>query len=85
MEKLLKLTQIGMGEYHIEPILSLTSLPESPHHYGRPSKVKRHFVLKPQTKYNDTFVKATIPLKEESEKRAIFAWIYKEEALVDLT
>ena len=45
IEKSLKLTKIGMGEYHIEPILSLTSLLESPYHYGKPSKEKRPFVL----------------------------------------
>lgn len=73
-----------MGEYHIEPVLSLTSLLESPRHYGRPSKVKRPFVLTPQTKYNGTFFKAIIPLEEESENRAIASWIYKEETPIDL-
>ena len=74
-----------MGEYHIELVLSLTSLLESPHHYRRPSKEKRPFVLPPQTKYDGTLVKATIPLEEEAENRTIVAWIYKEETLVDLT
>ena len=73
-----------MGEYHIELVQSLTSLPEFPRHYGRPSKVKRPFVLTPQTKYNGTFFKATISLEEESENRAIVSWIYKEETSVDL-
>lgn len=73
-----------MGEYDIELVLSLTSLPKSPHHYGRPSEVKRPFVLTPQTKYDGTFVKAIVPLKEEAKNRAIVAWIYKEETPVDL-
>ena len=74
-----------MGEYHIEPIMSLTYLPKSPRHYGRPSEVKRPFVLTPQTKYDGTFIKAIILIEEESENRAITAWIYKEETPVDLT
>lgn len=84
IEHSLKLKETGMGEYQMEHILSLTSLCESPHHYGRPSKVKRPFVLKPQTKYNGKFFKATIPLEEETENRVIVAWIYKEETIVDL-
>ena len=40
IEKSLKLMDIGMGEYQIAPVLSLTALPESPPHYGRPSKEK---------------------------------------------
>lgn len=74
-----------MSEYHIEPLMSLTSLPESPYYYGRPSEVKRPFVLTPQTKYNGTFVKDFVTLKEEAENRDFNAWIYKEETLVDLT
>ena len=73
------------GEYHIELVLSLTSLVDSPHHYGRPSKEKRHFVLSSQTMYNGTLIKDIIPLKEEYENRAITTWIYREETLVDLT
>lgn len=42
-------------------------------------------MLTPQTKYNCTFVKATVPLEDESENRAIAAWIYKEEIPVDVT
>ena len=85
IEQSLKLKETRMGEYHRDLILSLTSLPESPHHYGRPPKVKRPFVLKPQTKYNDTFFKAIVPLEKESENRAIVVWIYKEETIVNLT
>lgn len=84
MEKPLNLIEIGMREYHIEPILSLTSLPESPSHYWRPSEVKRPFVLSPQTKFNGAFVKATIPLEEEDENRALIVWLYKEEILANL-
>lgn len=64
---------------------SLTSLPESLHHYGRPLEKKKPFVLTPQTKYNGTFVKAIVPLEDESKNRAIFAWLYKEETLIDTT
>ena len=74
-----------MGEYQIELVFSLTSLLESSHHYGRPSEVKRPFVLTPQNKYNGTFVKAIVPLKDENEKKSIIVWLYKEETLADLT
>ena len=74
-----------MGKYQIELILSLTSLLESPHHYRRPSEVKKPFLLTPQTKFNGTYVKAIVPLEDESENRAIFAWLYKDETPVDLT
>ena len=30
-----------MGTYQITPVLSLTALPESPRHYGRPSEAKK--------------------------------------------
>lgn len=73
-----------MGKYQIEPVLSLISLPESLCHYGRPSEAKKTFMLTPQTKYNRTFVKATVPLEDESENRAISTWLYKEETLVDI-
>ena len=85
IKKSLKLKEIGMGEYHIELVLSLTSLLDSPHHYGRLSKAKRHFLLLPQTMYNGTLIKDPIPLKEEDENRAITTWIYREETLGDLT
>ena len=39
----------------------------------------------PQTKYNGTFVVADVPLEDKSEKRAIVAWIYREEVPADLT
>ena len=74
-----------MGEYQIEPVLSLTSLPKSPQNYGRPSEGKRPFVLTPQTNYNGTFFKSIVPLEEESENRVISTWIYKEEIPIDLT
>ena len=70
IEKSLKLTETGMGTYQIAPILSLTALPESPRHYGRPSEAKKPSLQMPQTKYGDTFVKATVPLEDESENRA---------------
>ena len=73
-----------MGEYHMEPMLSLTSIPESPRHFGRPSVAKKPFVLTPQTKFNGSFVKAIVPLEDENENRAIAAWLYKEESPVDL-
>ena len=85
IEQSFKLKETSMGEYHIEPMLSLTSLLESLHHYGRPLEEKKSFVLTPQTKYNGTFVKDTIPLEDESENRTIFAWLYKEETPVDIT
>lgn len=85
IEKSLKLTETRMDEYHIEPILSSTSLPESPHHYGRPSEVKRPFILSPKTRFKGTFVKDTMPLEEEDKDRAIATWIYREETWVDLT
>lgn len=85
VEKSLKLKETRMHEYHIEPILSLISLPKSPYQYGRPFEMKRYFVLTPQKKYNGTFVKSIVPFKEEDENRAITAWIYKEETPVDLT
>ena len=69
----LQLKETGMGEYQIAPVLSLTALPESPHHYGRPSKAKKPPIHTPQTKYDGTFVTANIPLEEESEDRAIVA------------
>ena len=74
-----------MGEYQIAPVLSLTALPESPHHYGRPSEAKKSLLLTPQTKFDGTFVKTTVPLEDESENRAIATWLYKDEVLVDLT
>ena len=73
-----------MGEYQIAPMLSLTALLESPRHYGRPSEAKKPLICMPQTKYDGTFVSATVPLEEESEDRAIAAWLYKDETLVDL-
>lgn len=85
IEQSFKLKETSMGEYDIEPVLSLTSLPKSPHHYGRPSEAKKPFVLTPQTKYNGTFVNATVPLEDESENRTISAWLYKEETPVDIT
>ena len=47
IEKSFKLKETGMGEYHIKLVLSLTSLPESPHHYDRHSEAKKPFVLIP--------------------------------------
>ena len=85
IEQSLQLKETGMGEYQIAPVLSLTSLPESPRHYGRPSQAKKPLLHTPQTKYDGTFVTATILLEDESENRAIAAWLYKEEAPVDLT
>jgi hypothetical protein len=85
IEQSFKLKEAGMGEYHVEPVLSLTSLLESPWHYGKPSEAKKSFVLTPQTKYNGTFVKATVPLEDESGNRAIAAWLYKEMTPIDLT
>ena len=41
IEKSLKLTEIGMGTYQIAPVLSLTTLPESPRHSKRPSEAKK--------------------------------------------
>ena len=72
-----------MGEYQIAPVLSLTALPESPRHYGRPSEAKKPPIHTPQTKYDGTFVTTTIPLEEESENRAIATWLYRDETLVD--
>ena len=74
-----------MGEYQIAPVLSLTSLLESPCHYGRPSEAKKPSLQTPQTKFNGTFVAADVPLEDESENRAIAAWIYREEVPADLT
>ena len=74
-----------MGEYQIAPVLSLTALPESPRYYGRPSEAKKPSLHTPQTKYDGTFVKATVPLEDESENRAIAAWIYRDEVPADLT
>ena len=71
IEKSLKLIETGMGEYQIAPVLSLTTLPESPRHYGRPSKANKPSLKTPRTKYGDTFVKAIVPLEDESENRAI--------------
>ena len=36
------------------------------------------------TKFNGTFVKAIVPLQDESENRAITAWLYKDEVPIDL-
>ena len=74
-----------MGKNHIEPILSLTSLLESLHHYGRPSEANRNFVLSPQNKFNSSFIKDIVPLEEEDEDRAITALIYREETLMNVT
>ena len=41
-------------------------------------------MLTPQTKYDGTFVQATVPLEDESENRAISTWLYKEETPVDI-
>ena len=81
IEQSLKLTKTGMGTYQIAPVLSLTALPESPRHYGRPSEEKKPSLQTPQTKYNGTFVAADVPLEDESENRAIAAWIYRERML----
>ena len=40
IERSLQLKETGMGEYQIAPVLSLTALPESPRHYGRPSRAR---------------------------------------------
>ena len=61
IEQSLQLKETRMGEYQMEPVLSLTTLPESPRHYGRPFEVKKPFVLTPQTKYNGTFSKLQFP------------------------
>ena len=74
-----------MGTYQIAPVLSLTALPESPRHYGRPSEAKKPSLQPPQTKYYGTFVAVDVPLEDESENRAIAAWIYREEVPADLT
>ena len=74
-----------MGEYQIAPVLSLTALPESPYHYGRSSEEKKPLLHTSQTKYDGTFVKAIVPLEDESENRVIAAWLYKDETPVDLT
>lgn len=85
MEKTLKLKETRMGEYQIEPVLSLTFLLESPYHYGRPSKMKRPSPISPKNVFNDAFVQATIPLEDDNENRAIVSWLYKEEVPADLT
>ena len=74
-----------MGEYQIARVLSLTALLESPRHYGRLSKAKKPLLHTSQTKYDGTFVTAIVPLEDESENRAIDAWIYKDEVPIDLT
>ena len=74
-----------MGEYQIAPVLSLTALPESPRHYGRPSEAKKPPLHIPQTKYDGNFVAAIVPLEDESENRAIAAWIYRDEVPADVT
>lgn len=84
MEKTLKLSETRMGEYHIELVLSLTYLPESPHHYGRPSIMKRPFVVSSKTIFNVVFLKANVPLEDEDENKSIIILLYKEEVLANL-
>ena len=60
-------------------VLSITSLPLSPHSYGRPSKDKKPSLSNPRTIYDGTFVQATTPLEDEDENRAIASWIYRGE------
>ena len=55
-----------MEEYQMELVLSLIDLLESPCHYGRPSKAKNPLLLTPQTKFDGTFVKDTIPLEDKN-------------------
>lgn len=85
MEKTLKLIETRMEKYHIEPFLSLTSLPKSPRHYWRPSKMKRPFLVSPKTLFNGAFIKSILPLEDKDENRAIATSLYKEEVPVDLT
>jgi hypothetical protein len=61
-----------MGEYQIEPVLSLTALLPSPCSYGKPSEKMKPF-NSPSTIFNGTFVQAIVPLEDEDEERAIEA------------
>lgn len=56
MKNSLKLKETGMREYQIEPLLSLTSLPLSPCHYGRPFEEKKPFAVPPKTIFDGTFM-----------------------------
>ena len=56
MGKTLKLKDIGVGVYQIESMLSITSLPLSPHSYGRLFEDKKPSPSNPRAIYNDTFV-----------------------------
>lgn len=47
IEQSFKLKETSTGKYQIEPVLSLTSLPKSLRHYGRPSEEKKPFMLTP--------------------------------------
>ena len=69
----------------MEPMLSITSLPLSPHSYGKSSEDKRPSPPNPQKIYDGTFVQAATTLKDEDENKAIVAWIYRGEDAFEQT
>lgn len=73
MGNTLKLNDTGIGGYQIEPMLSITSLPLSPHSYGRPFEDKRPSPFNLQRIYNGAFVQDTTPLEDENENKDIAA------------
>lgn len=79
MEKTLQIKDNGIGEYPIEQVLSLTSLPMSPCSYGREFKDNKPSVVSPQTLYDGTFVQAIVPLEDEFKNRPIVAQIQTQQ------
>lgn len=79
LENKLKITDVDMGGYKIEPILSLTDLPTSPKHYGRPSEDHKPSNVLAQTIYDGTFIESSASLTTEIEEAVVLQWLYKED------
>lgn len=80
LEKKLKITNTGMDDYKIEPILSLVSLPPSPKQLGKPSKAMRTQTLTPNIIYDGLFVHSSTSLVDEIEEDVVLKWLFKEDS-----
>lgn len=67
----LKITNVDMGGYKIEPIISLMSLPTSPKQIGRPSKSHKLSTTPAKIIYDGTFVQSSTSLVNEIEEATI--------------
>lgn len=70
----------GMGEYTMELVLSLKSLPLSPKSYGQPLHKVKPNAKESQVIFNGSFVLEQVSKQEFEEEEVVLAWLYKDES-----